>query len=443
MKKLLAAVAVIAVLSNTAFADTVHLKLNENRALVNGEARFLDRADPAITPVIADGRTMVPVRFVAEAFGCDVAWDGLTERVVISNPQSLITLRIGGDTMTVEREGVLTEYELDAPARLIGDRTYLPIRAIAENALGKMVSWYEEEEFVCIADAGETYFEDVQAQLAPAPFTLQEYPKIDCSTATVPFVNALNREMLGIGAEEAERLTVSNKTHGAYVRLIEGDCDVIFVTEPGAEEDALAEQAGVTLEVTPFCGEGLVFLTHKDNPVQSLTLEQIRDIYQGNITTWREVGGANTEIIAYQRNPNAGSQTLMENVVMRGLPLANPPSEEVIFGMGELIDAVAVYQNTASAIGYSVYYYANGMHNNPDIKLLEIDGVAPSPETIQNRTYPLTVNSSAVTVKERKTAEIKRLITWILSAAGQRTASEAGYVPGQSRPLSDRLAPAR
>ncbi len=428
MKKTALVTAVILLLSTAVFADTMYLKIGEPRILLSGEMGFVDAQNPDVTPVVIDGRTLVPVRVIAEGFGYDVAWVEDTQTVILSDAQSLVTLQISSTVIKRETAGKVTEIPTDVPPQIIGGRTFLPLRVIAEGVLGKTVTWYEQSQMIYIADSGEAPVFDIDARFAPAAYDLKGFPRIDCSTATVPFVNALYKKLLGIGNTAAESLTVSSKTHGAYVRLINGECDIIFVAEPNAEQLDFAKAAGVELDIRPFATEGFVFLTHKDNPVNSLTAEQVRQIYEGVITNWKEVGGADEEIVAYQRNANSGSQTIMENLVMEGRTLMSPPTHQVIQGMGELITAVANYENTRAAIGYSVYYYANEMIKNPNVKLLEIDGIPPTPQTIQAKRYPFTVSYFAVTVKGRTGERTQALLEWALGEQGQALVSESGYV---------------
>lgn len=94
-------------------------------------------------------------------------------------------------------------------------------------------------------------------------------------------------------------------------------------------------------------------------------------------------------IIAYQRNETAGSQVMMESVVMQGKPMADAPVEYRPAEMGELVDAVASYRNTADAIGYSVYYYVTEMYVQQGIKLLAVDGVAPPTRASQAAIIPI------------------------------------------------------
>lgn len=260
-------------------------------------------------------------------------------------------------------------------------------------------------------------------------FTLDNYPKVDGSTVTIPLSEGIASELTGRSIEEVRPYILHNKTHQAYVNLIDKKADIIFVTSPSEEELALAKEKGVTLEVVPIVSEAFVFLTHADNPINGLTLEQIRQIYAGNITNWSEVGGDNVPIVAYQRPVNSGSQTGFLDLVMKDLTPMDPPIEKVVAEMGALIDAVATYDNVPDALGYSYYYFVTDMWGNEDVKLLEVDGVYPNKDTISTGEYPVTTAYYAVIrAEEPEDSPVRQMIDWILSEEGQSLAEEAGYV---------------
>ncbi|TYQ15559.1 UNVERIFIED_CONTAM: phosphate transport system substrate-binding protein [Acetivibrio alkalicellulosi] len=259
-------------------------------------------------------------------------------------------------------------------------------------------------------------------------FSKETFARIDGSTATIPLSEAIVSELLGLSDQEAMDFVNHNKTHNAYMNLIEDKADIIFVTEPSKHELQIAENANIELEVVPVVKEGFVFLVNSDNPVDSLTSSEVRDIYQGKITNWRDVGGNDLEIIAFQRNPTSGSQTLMEQIVMKDLEMAEP--KMMVGAMDELINQVAGYDNSEGAIGYSVYYYASLMYSNDNIKILQIDGINPDNESISKEIYPFTSAYYAVLKKsDPQDAPSRKLLNWLLSEPGQKTAEEARYVP--------------
>lgn len=264
-------------------------------------------------------------------------------------------------------------------------------------------------------------------------FTPETYPVIDGSTVTIPLSEHLAASMMSLPLSEARQYVLHNKTHQAYVNLIDKKADLIFVTSPSEEELALAKNKNVELEVIPVVSEAFVFLTGKDNPVENLSLQEIQKIYTGQITNWKEVGGEDLPITAYQRPVNSGSQTGFLELVMKNMTPMEAPTELVIAGMGELIDTVAAYTDAPDGIGYSYYYYTSEMWGNEKVKLLSVNGVAPSNDTISSREYPIHTAYYAVIRKdERDDSDVRKIVSYILSKEGQDLMEEAGYVRVQT-----------
>ena len=276
---------------------------------------------------------------------------------------------------------------------------------------------------------GYMYFtqEKVEIDNTEAIFTLENYPRIDGSTATLPLAEAFKADFTGTNLEEVE--VNHSKTHNAYVNLINGDTDLILVTYPSEDEQKLAKESGVELEIVPIVKEAFVFLVNKDNPVEDLTLEQIQEIYTGEIKNWKEVGGENSKIIAYQRPENSGSQSGMLSLVMQGKEMMEPITENVISGMTEIIDVISDYDNSKEAIGYSYYYYATTMYTSDTIKLLGVNGVKPTYDNIKNGLYNIQTAYYAVIRKdEPQDSDVRKLVNAMISERGQNVAKEAGYV---------------
>lgn len=221
-------------------------------------------------------------------------------------------------------------------------------------------------------------------------YDLSNYPKVDASLATQPLANAFIKNFTGIEDIDEATLGYSN-THPGYIKLINDEVDLIIVTEPSEEELALAKEKGVELEVIPVVNEGFVFYVNKENKVDNLTVEQVQKIYTGEITNWKEVGGDDEKITAYQRPVNSGSQTGMLSLVMKGLKLMEAPKENLVDTMFEIVNLVSNYKNGKDAIGYSYYYYATTMFQTIDeniannVKMLGINGVKPNNQTIKDR----------------------------------------------------------
>ena len=225
-----------------------------------------------------------------------------------------------------------------------------------------------------------------------------------------------------------------NGTIDAYQRLINGEVDMIFAAAPSQAQLEAAEHAGMELHMTPIGSEAFVFFVNSKNPVTRLTVEQVRGIYTGAITNWSQVGGRRQSIRPFQRAENSGSQSALQRL-MGDLPLIEPEEEDRVAGMGGIIREVASYRNYRNAIGFSFRYYATEMVRNGDIRLLALDGVEPTKETIRDSTYPISSYFYAVTAApigkpapEERNETMAAFLNWILSPQGQTLVEETGYV---------------
>ena len=285
--------------------------------------------------------------------------------------------------------------------------------------------------------------------------THEEFAGIDGSTATIPITAELARQFYDPRDVDLTNYVKHNMTDVAYDNLIEGKTNtlewgtgvldehhfeisqtaqkkvsLVFATPPSEDEVTHAKNKGITLDAQPIALDGFVFITHKDNPVDSLTVSQIKDIYSGRITNWKDVGGNDEEIRAFQRTKNSGSQTAMEELVMKGEQMTDPPKALISAGMGELIEAVAEYNNETAAIGYTYYYYINNLYKNEDIKVIKIDGISPDNENLVSKKYPFTAAYYAVIRSdEPQDSSYRKLRDYMLSDEGQEIVRIAGYCP--------------
>ena len=105
------------------------------------------------------------------------------------------------------------------------------------------------------------------------------------------------------------------------------------------------------------------------------------------------------------------------------------PKTHKVSGMDGLVDVVSDYENHNNAIGYSFRYYIESMEKNVNIKILKLNGIEATRENIRSKTYPITDNFYAITIKGRETENTRKLINWILSDQGQELIEKVGYVP--------------
>ncbi|MBR7081745.1 MAG: substrate-binding domain-containing protein [Oscillospiraceae bacterium] len=260
-------------------------------------------------------------------------------------------------------------------------------------------------------------------------FTRENFPRLNGSTAMVPLGQAIASVLLGETRDEVADLTNFSRTTQSYRELMNGYADLLISGAPPEGIYEEKEELGFEWEISTFAVDGLVLIVNEDNPINSLTTEQIQDIYSGKITNWSEVGGDDVEIVPFQRNEEAGSQTAMKKLVMGDIPLMEAPTEYVSGAMGELVEVVASYNDSAAAIGYTVYYYAHDMKMADGLKIIAVDGVQPNADTIRSRDDPF-INDSDVVIAANlpENAPAKILYDWIMSEEGQRLVAHEGYV---------------
>jgi len=270
---------------------------------------------------------------------------------------------------------------------------------------------------------------------APSTFAITEdLPRLDGATALYPVYAAFVQAVYpkdDYGYEKKKdnnNIALCTTTKTAYKRLIAKEADIIFVAGSSKEQEQGAKDKGVEMEFTLIGHEAFVFFVNSKNSIDNLTVEQIKGIYSGKIVNWKEVGGVDKVIKPFQREEDSGSQTRMVSL-MGDTSLLTPTEEYRSTGMSRIITNVAQYRNYDTAIGYSFLFYSTSMVKNNNIKLLNIDGVKPTRENIANKTYPLTTQFYAVTLKGNENKNIKPFIKWILSEQGQELVAKTGYTP--------------
>ncbi|MCL1835423.1 MAG: substrate-binding domain-containing protein [Oscillospiraceae bacterium] len=259
-------------------------------------------------------------------------------------------------------------------------------------------------------------------------------PQIDCSTARIPITEAIYELFTGTYGYEGPK-PMCSRTHGAWLNLADGIADILFLVEPtGDELDYFAEK-NIDIEMKVYGYDGLVFIGNKSNPVQNLTTRQIRDIYSGKITNWRDVGGENADIIVYIRNAESGSQRLFESLVWDGYDMPNFSAmkfkEEEIDPtvtqreawiteydeMDEITYSVLLNQYS---IGFNIMSYIDNTFKDSTLKLFAVNGFMPITENFVTGAYPyLTTSYVVIRANEPPGSPARRLFDWVGSSESQ------------------------
>ncbi|MDR2968731.1 MAG: substrate-binding domain-containing protein [Tannerellaceae bacterium] len=242
--------------------------------------------------------------------------------------------------------------------------------------------------------------------------SFENYPKVDGSTSSSVLNMMVACKLLGVSYRWMEPAIVTewtlhpvheelpeqyrdffwkriktSQTHGAFMNLIDGEADIILTHRTvSPDEKAHAESAGVTLIETPIALDAFVFVVNKNNPVRSITVDQIRKIYTKEITNWSQIGGNNAEMEVFTRPRNSGSEEIFRELVMAGMEPADFP-ESAIGGMALVFTEILGYE---AGICYTFDNYKLLQARVPDSEVpkIAINGVFPDENTVKNGTYP-------------------------------------------------------
>jgi phosphate transport system substrate-binding protein len=286
---------------------------------------------------------------------------------------------------------------------------------------------------------------------------LEDWPLTDCSTSTMPARDLVAYKLLGVPYKWEEDWMGSptyiiqpdfsgtktsfsyrdyldknlcSGTHGAYMNLIEGKTDVIIASRDiSRNEKASAAELGVELETAPLAIDALVFIVNPKNPVKNLTSDQVRKIYTGEITNWKEVGGVDHAITPYIRNADSGSQEKMETLVMNGLTMIDGTYMLEIIG-SQMASPYLQLENDEYGIGYTPFFYCTAMVRDlMRVDMLSIDGVMPSKESLRADKYPFV---SSIYAGIRKTEDHEsmayKLYQFLFTKKGADMIDESGYI---------------
>jgi len=299
-----------------------------------------------------------------------------------------------------------------------------------------------------------THHESLAAKLnEPSKLSLTgELPRLDGATALYPLYAAFVQATYpapepnldipeyfpygDLSDDSYPSLAVCSRTATAYLNLIEGNADIVFLMGVSDVQREGAAERGYEIILTPVGREAFVFFVNNRNVVTNISTSDIKSIYSGEITNWRDVGGRNNEIRAYQRPDSSGSQVMLREI-MGDIPIMPVGSDMEVFDtMMLMYRHVASYKNYRNSLGYSFLYYIKDMINENEVKFLSIDGIAPTEDNIASGAYPFANDFYAVTIKHNgeylnpeRTENIDMLLEWIQSPQGQYLVEATGYVP--------------
>ncbi|RYZ37161.1 MAG: phosphate ABC transporter substrate-binding protein [Myxococcaceae bacterium] len=188
-----------------------------------------------------------------------------------------------------------------------------------------------------------------------------------------------------------------------------------------AEEDKLKATAKAEPTGIAVARDGVTFYVNESNTLDALTVEQLKDIYLGDTTSWKAVGGADAPIVLYSRENSSGTYVFVKETVLAGEDFAS--AAQTLPGTAAVVNAVAKEKN---GIGYGGAAFAKG------IKELKVkkgnEAFAPSAQNVKSGKYPLS-RDLFFYLRNKPAGDVKAFIDFALSAEGQAIVTQVGYFP--------------
>ena len=243
--------------------------------------------------------------------------------------------------------------------------------------------------------------------------------RIEGSTTVGPIADAFAQYFKSIQPDLSVTVNQTGSGDGAAA-LIDGRCDVADMSRfMSADEFKKAVDKGVMPVAHVVAMDGVCVVVHPSNPVQALTKAQIRDIYMAKITNWKEVGGSDAPIVVISRDTSSGTYETFETLVMQKQKMA--PAVEYVNSNPQ---AQARVKSTNGAIGYVGLAFLDG------VKVVKVDGVAATRQTIANGTYPVARPLFMFTNGYPKLGStLHKFVTFHLTEKGQDLIEAKSFVP--------------
>lgn len=207
--------------------------------------------------------------------------------------------------------------------------------------------------------------------------------------------------------------------------LINGTTDICSSSRPIKKDEVaqLEKKYGYKGLEIRVAMDGLAIYVHKSNSVKQLTMAQVKDIFTGKVTNWKDVGGANKPILLYSRENNSGTYEFFKEHVLNKQDFS--ASAQHMAGTAALINAISKDPN---GIGFGGSAYAKNVKALPIAKDAESKAIAANVTSIHSGEYPIS-RFLYFYLSRKPDGNVKKFIDWVISASGQNVVSEVGYYP--------------
>ncbi len=243
---------------------------------------------------------------------------------------------------------------------------------------------------------------------------------LDGSTTVGPIAKAFAEYYMKVCPDVNITVSESGSGNGAK-GIINSTCDIANMSRFMKESEfKAAAEKGVMPVAHVVALDGLPILVHPSNPLKGLTVEQVRDIYTGKISNWKEIGGPDAKIVKISRDTNSGTYETFESRIMHKEKIAG--DVEYVGSNGGIRQRV---QSTPNAIGYAGLGFVD-----KTVKALEINGVYPDVETVTSGDYPVARALFMFTNGyPAMGSHVYKFVTLHLSKKGQEIVESIGFVP--------------
>jgi phosphate transport system substrate-binding protein len=207
--------------------------------------------------------------------------------------------------------------------------------------------------------------------------------------------------------------------------LINGTVDLAQSSRPmkAGEKSDIEQRRNSKLNETPVALDALAVFVHEANPVKSLTIDQLSQIYTGTVTNWNQVGGSNAPIVLYGRENSSGTYEYFKENVLNKQDFG--PRVQTLAGTAAVINAVARDRN---GIGYGGIAYAQGVRAVGVKKDAASPAVEPAEANVANGTYPISRHLYFYWI-DSAGPHAQEFVKWAVSPAGQKLVENVGYFP--------------
>ena len=345
---------------------------------------------PSAAPVVDNGTTLVPLRFISENLGAEVSWDQASSKATVKSAGYTVVFTIGSKSYTVNGQ---SKTLLAAP-QISGGSTMIPIRAFAES-IGAEVGYSSATHTASI-----DYFTTMAGTL-----------KLTGSTTLQPIAQAAADKLIAMN----KGLSISVAGGGSGT----GINDTIAGTNNlgMSSRELTSEEAS---QIIPFAvaSDGIAIITNPANGVKNLTKAQAADIFLGKVKNWNDVGGANAPILIQTRETGSGTRSTLEEMLLDKESVAATATPH---NSSQLIKQAVAKE--ANAVGFDSIGFVDSTVN-----AVSLDGVAASAASVKNNSYAMG-RSLFVLSKSAPTGNAAKFIDYLRTADCQKNIVEKeGYI---------------